>query len=406
MNIEPSSALCELFGAAHAGRLHAQPDQLFVVHRALDQLPEELRPKLLLEPERLTAVYRGVVEVTNGKGGQYRLQGTDPRAYFETLGLAARFAKLEDYLPASARWLRRFERAAGLPDGATHLYSFINASQVGLHVHCDPKEHIAIQLVGTKTFRVRANTRTAHPSMSHSVAHTPTRNELAQNPDGFHRWSCSLPADASEIHLRPGSVLYLPRGVYHQTAGGERGISVTLVIQMNTPNVADAVLAYLADYLVQDPSWRQPLTGAWSEGAGPARHALGRALSRLGERVSALSLEHVLRHQHRGAASDAVGWGELLQRNPARQIDLRREDRSDRIRVVVRHEDQDQHSVELDAELAELIQWLADRETRFSLSELHAAFPDWEEGSIQRVVEFFVGQQAILVLPLQPLSHT
>ena len=74
------TSLSSLLGHADAELFMQRhwPERSFVVHRTLEDLPAVLRPELLLEPSQLTRVYRGVVEVTNGKRGQFRLTGADP----------------------------------------------------------------------------------------------------------------------------------------------------------------------------------------------------------------------------------------------------------------------------------------------------------------------------------------
>jgi len=63
------SALDDLLGCDGARELLARwPSRPHVQHRALDELPAALRDPLLLDPSRLTRVYRGVVEVTSGRG--------------------------------------------------------------------------------------------------------------------------------------------------------------------------------------------------------------------------------------------------------------------------------------------------------------------------------------------------
>ena len=62
-----SGALQSLVGHAQAAEfLRAHwPERPFVVHRALDDLPEVLRPSLMLDPGQLTRAYRGVVPFTH-----------------------------------------------------------------------------------------------------------------------------------------------------------------------------------------------------------------------------------------------------------------------------------------------------------------------------------------------------
>lgn len=397
------TALESLLGADGARELRSArwPLRPYVVHRELAELPAPLRSPLLLEPRNLTRVYRGPVEITNGRSGQYRVSGPDPSVYFDALGLAARFTELEAYLPDAVPWLRALERDLGVPDGAASLHSFINAEGVGLATHCDPGEHIAIQLAGTKTFRYQQSPLARTTSMSHAPECEPTRNALAQCPDGLPTW-LPLPADAETVTLRPGSVLFLPRGCYHETVAGAGGRSVTLVIQLQVPTYLQLVVQYLADFLSQSERWRQPVCGAWSDD-DPARPAstarLGELLGELGAQLGGLSTEHILRAQARGPGALTFAWGAQLQRNPVATIELQDDDTS--VTVTVQSAAGPAHA-SLQAEARPIFEWLTARAARFDLAALSAAFDDWDEASLTAIVRFLVNSRFLLVLPIEP----
>lgn len=374
------------------------PERAFVVHRTLEALPAVLRPSLVLDPSQLTRVYRGIVEVTNGKRGQFRLTGADPSVYFDVLGLAARFSELDGYLPGATPWLRELEKDLGVPEGAAQLHAFINAENIGLSAHCDPTEHIVIQLAGTKTFRLRHNPLTRHPSMSHSAEREPTRNALAQATHGFPDWP-ELPDDAETVELAPGSVLFMPRGMYHETRGGKGGRSVTLVIQVAMPNYAQLVTRYLADYLAQSPAWRAPAVGAWSTDTSTCEHAASRLAELIAEITTGkhpISAAHVLRHAQGGSAAQAFEWGAYLQRNPACHATLRMDAESVVVRVGERE-------VRLDAEAHEVLTFLLERRERFDFGELCRFFESWDERALAMMCRFLVSTRALLVLPLERL---
>jgi ribosomal protein L16 Arg81 hydroxylase len=392
------TSLSSLLGHADAELFMQRhwPERAFVVHRKLEDLPAVLRPELVLDPAQLTRIYRGIVEVTNGKRGQFRLTGADPSVYFDVLDLAARFSELDSYLPGATPWLRAFEKDLGVPEGAAQLHAFINAENIGLFAHCDPTEHIVIQLAGTKTFRLHENPLTRHPSMSHSAEREPTRHALAQATHGFPDWP-HLPDSAETVELKPGSVLFMPRGMYHETRGGKGGRSVTLVIQVAVPNYAQLLTRYLSDYLAQSPAWREPAVGGWSTDTSKCDLAAERLAELIAELTSGkhpISPEHVLRHAHGGISAQAFEWGAFLQRNPACRASLHMDGEA----VVVRAGDKE---VRLDAEAHEVLSFLLDRRERFDFGELCRVFGSWDERALAMMCRFLVNARALLVLPLQ-----
>lgn len=384
-------------GAAEFLRAH-WPARPFAVHRTLEELPAVLRPPMMLDPTQLTRVYRGPVEVTSGRYGQYSLTGVDPSVYFDALGLAASFRDLENYLPGVQPWLRDLERDLGVPEGTATLFSFINAEGMGLGAHCDRNEHIAIQLSGTKTFRFKDNPHARYTSVSHSANREPGRNTLAQHPDGLPVWH-KLPDDAESVTLSPGSVLFLPRGVYHETQGGAGGRSVTLIIHVATPSQAQVLLRYLSDYLVQSEAWRAPVVGGWSSDPAQRNAAVARLESLVGELFSGkhpLSVEHMLRHAHGGTAALAFEWGAWLQRNPSVEVQLQND--GEKLAVSVGGK----QVRRIAAHAHPVLEWMLQRPGRFDMPTLARAFPEWDEDSLRTLCRFLVTNHALLVFPVQP----
>jgi hypothetical protein len=72
-------------------------------------------------------------------------------------------------------------------------------------------------------------------------------------------------AEFATVDMQPGSVLFLPRGTWHATESGGDSLSVSIGLYL--ASAADCVLEQLQLLLLQDPSWRRPLYGAWGEGA-------------------------------------------------------------------------------------------------------------------------------------------
>jgi hypothetical protein len=92
----------------------------------------------------------------------------------------------------------------------------------------------------------------------------------AQYPEGLPAWT-ELPEQATEALLVPGSVLWLPRGTYHETRGEGDVASAALVVQLELPSDAEVLLSYLRRYLVQDERWRVPVAMSAASGADTIR---------------------------------------------------------------------------------------------------------------------------------------
>jgi 50S ribosomal protein L16 3-hydroxylase len=90
-------------------------------------------------------------------------------------------------------------------------------------------------------------------------------------------------AEAEEVWLRPGSVLFLPRGYWHQTRA--RAGSLSLNFTFDQPCWADVVLPEIRRALLREERWRELAQGAGT----PGRAAAAAAERRLGELLRGLA---------------------------------------------------------------------------------------------------------------------
>ena len=113
----------------------------------------------------------------------------------------------------------------------------------------------------------------------------------AENPIGFDphqtpQWlEQSRGALMQEVRMRPGDILYLPRGWYHDAlANGDASLHVTFSV---TPLYGRIIFSLLESAALQDPAFRAWLPPAHQDGG----RALKAHLAALGQRLSALA-EH------------------------------------------------------------------------------------------------------------------
>ncbi|MFO0671303.1 MAG: cupin domain-containing protein [Polyangiaceae bacterium] len=250
------------------------PERHVTVHGSFDRLPAFFRHEILADPRELSRAYRGPIDVTGRGNACHQVHGPDARAFFEELGLSVRFSKIQDILPGAKEWLREVESELGMPRGTTTLSAFVNAPGSGLCVHCDRQEQIAIHVRGPKAFRVRPH-EARYAKMQHAAGRVSRPEWLAQSDDLL--MLSHFGDDAERIDLRPGSVLYTPRGLYHETMAGDE-IALTVVLAFPNPTPAELLSSYLERTLLQSEEWRRPLDRAWSRdpaerGDGAGSHA-------------------------------------------------------------------------------------------------------------------------------------
>jgi 50S ribosomal protein L16 3-hydroxylase len=124
-------------------------------------------------------------------------------------------------------------------------------------MHFDDHEVIVVQLAGRKRWTIAQNTTVVNPLHNAGRALEGEAGRYADGPP---------PPDlrrGKAVALRPGSVLFLPRGYWHQTIAQERSISLTFGFR--TPSWLDLLQQHLASTLSLRPEWRQTAWGVWDD---------------------------------------------------------------------------------------------------------------------------------------------
>jgi 50S ribosomal protein L16 3-hydroxylase len=164
--------------------------------------------------------------------------------------------------------------------------------------HFDDREIVVVQLHGRKRWRVAPNREAPYPTAgypTHSADHR-ARFELSlYAPDVF---ALEMPADAMSFELVPGSVLFLPRGAWHETHAVTDSLSLTVGLAL--PTTLNALVAALYSHLLPDAEWRRPMPlGASARCRADYRQRL-RTLLSSEPPWSAVSVDELLQPLNRG----------------------------------------------------------------------------------------------------------
>jgi len=401
--IGASTPLEELLGEVPVDAFFGEyfPARHLVVHGDVERLPAFFRSGVLADPRALASAYRGPVYVTNRTHGRFEIHGVDARECFEDLGLSVGFVDVESLLPGARDWLEALEAELGVPRGCATIAVFVNGSSSGLSVHCDPHEHFAVHLSGPKSFRVRPSS-VRFPNMKHVPGMPAPAHWLAQSSAGLLD-EATLAESGEHVPLHPGSVLFTPRGLYHETLAGD-DVAMTAVIAFRNPTPAELVATYLGKVLQQAEAWRRPLDFAWSadhERRDEAHARLAALLQELAGRVAGLSIPHLLASVETGPPR-AIEEATRLQREPSTRVVIS-DDVPGRVRIDVALElgRGRRMSRTLPAALGPLLAWLASHRAAFSFGEACARFPEWDRTAVASVVASFVKTGALVEVPFE-----
>jgi len=260
----------------------------------------------------------------------------------------------------------------------SNLYCSWNQHQA-FATHFDTHEVFALHVAGEKTWRVYEGR-----------LDNPIASDTFQNlDDDFH--AAHRGAVAEEITLKPGDILYIPRGQYHDALASSDGcihlsFGVTHIIGFD-------VMTLLFERAMTEPLFRQNLPPDDDAARAWIAQMVAR-LSEFGESEEIWSAIHDFRgsfeYQRGGFALPA----DALQDNPV-----------DRFKVttaslqVVRESGRavmktSKGSVPIPENVVDPVEWIA-RKQDFSGAELEASFPKMDPVERKKLVQDLVGMRVL-----------
>lgn len=278
---DSQSVLAQLVAPCSAGEFLTRhwPEKWFVAHGDATRLPACLRAPELAGVDELSKNYRGTVLFTAGRKTQYLYPTDQVKAIsLYQMGLTVKFHDVGPSIGALPAALRQLEYELGINPGAITASVFASPTSEGLPVHFDAEDVFSIQLRGNKRFHVAPAEELRFPSGTQYAPGCETADELY--PQVGEDFPDPRRADFTTVEMKPGSVLFLPRGTWHYTEAGGDSMSVSLALDV--PSAAHHVLAQLRALLLQRPEWRRPLYGAWADG-GAREAATAQAAQLLAE---------------------------------------------------------------------------------------------------------------------------
>jgi ribosomal protein L16 Arg81 hydroxylase len=187
-------------------------------------------------------------------------------AQFQDIGATLYFVNVP--LPALTNSLADF---LGAPRRKVLASLFFTPAGGGAVPHFDKNENFTIQLTGAKRWQ---------------VGETPM---VPATPDGYTLGSVITPALAPllaearrpperTVDLKPGTLLYVPRGTVHHTGAGEPSWSLNLSY---SPSMWLDLLGVVQQRLAASPRWRGTVTGVGGDSAARDANRLPELLAEL-----------------------------------------------------------------------------------------------------------------------------
>lgn len=233
-----------------------QRDALFVVHGMRDSLAELFAIPWLASLDALLDSWPDVVHVhlpdTADEASSITASPHDARKLFAN-GMGLLFDEAQRFAPSLVPWLDAIRADLGL-SALTQQRCLVYATHAGKGTapHFDQNLNFVLQIHGTKTWWLAPNADVARPMTRHTMG-LPVDAELGTY--ATLPMAEDMPADRTEVVLEPGSVLFVPRGMWHATRATTDALSLNFTF--SPPTWIDVFTAALRSRLALSYDWRE-----------------------------------------------------------------------------------------------------------------------------------------------------
>ncbi len=210
-------------------------DEPFVVHGLGDTVAELTAIPFLASLDALLGSWPDLVEVhlpdVADEASAITASPADARKLFAS-GMGLLFDEAQRYAPQLLPWLDAIRTDLGV-SALTRQRCLIYATSAGKGTapHFDQNLNFVLQLHGTKIWHLAPNTHVARPMTRHTIG-----QHVDAELQSYARLPMpdALPADRMEIVLAPGSLLFVPRGMWHATHATTDALSLNFTFSPPT----------------------------------------------------------------------------------------------------------------------------------------------------------------------------
>ncbi len=171
------------------------------------------------------------------------------------------FNNVQAISPELQGWLKVLARDLGLPS-STYARCMVYATPdgKGTAAHFDQNINFVLQIHGTKTWWLAPNESVENPTQRFTIGQ-PLDAELESYTHAD--MPTAMPIDGRKIILKPGSMLFVPRGFWHRTEA--EGEALALNFTFSQPTWIDLFTLALRSRLSLSPEWRELADGVTSK---------------------------------------------------------------------------------------------------------------------------------------------
>ncbi|REJ07945.1 JmjC domain-containing protein [Halobacillus trueperi] len=238
-----------------------------------------------------------VIEELEGISDRMLVPPSEALEWYEK-GAALELDFTDLFIPQVRRWADKLKAELDLPLG-TGAKAIVYAAKNGggFKAHFDAYTNFIFQIKGKKTWKLQDNVNVNYPVQHYDLVEAPyLPEELDSYWDGLHPEE-ELP-EADIVDLIPGTMLYLPRGIWHSTESNEE--TLALNITLGQPTWMDLFLSTLRQEMVKNEDFRKlayNFNTVQDTDKEKMKKNLEKMIEQLGEIVNGLSSREVFHNQ-------------------------------------------------------------------------------------------------------------
>ncbi len=239
---------------------HYEKNEPFVVHHPATGLSELRELPLLKNLTTLLHSWPAPIQAhlpdVRDEASAIDTTAKDAQKLFDN-GMGLLFNDVNQFSPLLQEWVDQIRKDLGL---SHHTYgrSLIYATPDGKGTapHFDQNINFVLQIHGTKKWTLARNRTVQNPMVRHTIGQ-PVDSEMMSYLDG--PMIEKMPKETLSFELKPGSLLFVPRGTWHSTEA--EGDALALNFTFTAPTWIDLFLGALRSRLVLSPEWRETVEG-------------------------------------------------------------------------------------------------------------------------------------------------
>jgi ribosomal protein L16 Arg81 hydroxylase len=230
------------------------PDKLFLAHGPVGRLAGLVSYDFDALAQMAKHHTEAFCRTPEGKAIALVVQPGQERALYDA-GFTIYFHNLSS--PSLHEWVGALDAELGLVRGVTRVAAFASRHGTGLPPHYDQNDNFVCQARGAKRWRIASNTHVQYPTLGYTIGAKVGEVHKMEAPNGF---PLGMPSDYQTVELRPGSVMFMPRGTWHDTETVEEE-SLHFNVQSGLPTWKDAIEYVLTQNgALYAEEWRAPIS--------------------------------------------------------------------------------------------------------------------------------------------------